>query len=101
MDSLTSFLLSEHGEMSLDAFTDNMLANLPHQREEFDAFAPIIPFSSELIKNSGLPGSHCDYAGCFQLPGTTLQSIHIVRLGHVFSEAYMSPPSWKPTLSAE
>lgn len=53
MDSLTSFLLSEHAELSLDAYTDNMLANLPHQPRLYDAMASIVPFGSQLNKAAG------------------------------------------------
>ncbi len=54
MDSLTAFLMDQHGaEMSLDALTDSMLANLPHAPNSFDAAAPIVPFNSNFGKTAG------------------------------------------------
>ncbi|BDA43215.1 hypothetical protein COCOBI_04-2270 [Coccomyxa sp. Obi] len=56
MDSLTSFLMDQHGaEMSLDALTDSMLANLPHVPGTFDAAAPIVPFTTDFSKSTGYP----------------------------------------------
>ncbi len=55
MDSLTSFLMDQHGaEMSLDALTDSMLANLPHTPGTFDAAAPIVPFTTDFSKSTGV-----------------------------------------------
>lgn len=55
MDTLTSFLMDQHGaEMSLDALTDSMLANLPHEMGTFDPTAPIVPFNSDFNKPTGV-----------------------------------------------
>jgi hypothetical protein len=55
MDGLTSFLMDQHGaEMSLDALTDSMLANLPHEPGTFDAAAPIVPFNTAFSKSTGV-----------------------------------------------
>lgn len=54
MESLTSFLLSEQ-ELSLDAFTESMLANLPQQAVGICNLDPIVPFQTLPGKE---PGSH-------------------------------------------
>jgi hypothetical protein len=54
MESLTSFLLSEQ-ELSLDAFTDSMLANLPQQADGICNLDPIVPFQTLPGKE---PGTH-------------------------------------------
>lgn len=54
MESLTSFLLSEQ-ELSLDAFTESMLANLPQQADGICNLDPIVPFQTLPGKE---PGSH-------------------------------------------
>lgn len=55
MDSLTSYLMAEQGELSLDAFTDSMLANLPQQAEGVCSLDPIVPFQTHLNKAQGVP----------------------------------------------
>ena len=51
---LTSFLLSEQGELSLDAFTDSMLANLPQQAEGICSLDPVVPFQGQAGKAPGV-----------------------------------------------
>ena len=51
---LTSFLLSEQGELSLDAFTDTMLANLPQQAEGICSLDPVVPFQGQANKAPGV-----------------------------------------------
>ena len=62
---LTSFLLSEQGELSLDAFTDSMLANLPQQAEGICSLDPVVPFQGQANKGPGvhkMRGSGGSYA---------------------------------------
>lgn len=57
MESLTSFLLSEQ-ELSLDAFTDSMLANLPQQADGICNLDPIVPFQTLPGKEPGTHNMH-------------------------------------------
>lgn len=66
MDSLTSFLMDQHGaEMSLDALTDSMLANLPHVPGTFDAAAAIVPFATDFSTSTGDMTKRCHICGLF------------------------------------
>ena len=73
MDSLTSFLMDQHGaEMSLDALTDSMLANLPHVPGTFDAAAPIVPFTTDFSKSTGDVTKRCHICSVFVTAGPRL-----------------------------